>query len=121
MVNIVQNKRLHRISRHKRVRARILGTAERPRVSVFKSNRHVFVQLIDDKSRETILSSKIVSGIKSKLKGTKIEKSEKVGEMLAEKAKEAGIKEAVFDRGGFKYHGRVKAIADGLRKGGLKI
>lgn len=114
-------KRQHKIMRHRRVRARITGTAERPRVSVFKSNKHIFVQFIDDELNKTMLSSKVVSSAKSKIKGTKIQKSEKIGEMLAEKAKEAGIKEAVFDRGGFKYHGRVKAVADGLRKGGIKF
>jgi len=103
--------------RHKRVRAKVLGTSERPRVSVFKSNRHVFAQIIDDVSGKTIVSSKV----DSKAKGRKVEVAAKIGEMLAEKAKEVGIKEAIFDRGGFKYHGRVKALADGIRKGGLKI
>ncbi len=107
--------------RHKRVRATIKGTKERPRVSVFKSNRNVFIQFIDDDSRKTVVSSKVVSGGKSKTKGSKTEKAMKMGEMLAEKAKEVGINEAVFDRGGFKYHGRIKAVADGLRKGGLKL
>lgn len=107
--------------RHKRVRSRIFGTAEIPRVSVFKSNRYVFTQFIDDTTGKTIISSKIVSGPESKIKGSKTEIASKIGEILAEKAKEAGIKEAVFDRGGFKYHGRIKAIAEGLRKGGLKF
>ena len=115
------SKQQHRTFRHKRIRAKISGTAERPRVSVFKSNQHVFVQFIDDDTNKTILSSKIVSGKKSKINGSKVEKAVKVGEMLAEKAKEAGIKEAIFDRGGFKYHGRIKAVAEGLRKGGIKI
>lgn len=114
-------KRQHRVMRHKRVRAKILGTPERPRVSVFKSNRNVFVQFIDDTSGKTVLSSQVVSGKKSKIKGTKTDKSNKIGEMLAEKAKEKGIKEVVFDRGGFKYHGRIKAVADGLRKGGINF
>lgn len=114
-------KQQNRQRRHSRVRARIYGTKDRLRVSVFKSNKHIFVQFIDDKAGKTILSSKIVSGEKSKIRGTKTEKAEKIGEMLAEKAKEVGIKEAVFDRGGFKYHGRIKAVADGLRKGGLKF
>ncbi|MEK7076397.1 MAG: 50S ribosomal protein L18 [Patescibacteria group bacterium] len=114
-------KRQHRLSRHKRVRAKITGTSKRPRVAVFKSNRHIFVQFIDDTTGKTILSSKIVSEKKSKMKGTKTAKANSIGEMLAEKAKEAGITEAVFDRGGFKFHGRVKAVAEGLRKGGIKI
>lgn len=116
-----KQKRENRAQRHKRARAVVKGTSDRPRVSVFKSNKYVFIQFIDDKSGKTILSSKVVSGGKSKVKGTKTEKSLKAGEILAEKAKEAGIKEVVFDRGGFKYHGRVKAVADGLRKGGLKV
>lgn len=107
--------------RHKRVRARITGTAKRPRVSVFKSNRHVFAQFIDDANGKTILSNNVVSAKKSKVKKSKTEKSSEIGAMLADKAKEMGINEAVFDRGGFKYHGRVKALAEGLRKGGIKL
>ena len=116
-----KNKQLHRISRHKRVRAKILGTAQRPRVSVFKSNRHIFAQFIDDTNGKTILSSRITPANKSKLKGNKTEKSSAIGETLAQKAKEIGINEVVFDRGGFKYHGRVKALAESLRKGGIKL
>lgn len=97
------------------------GTSEIPRVSVFRSNRHIFVQLIDDSSGKTIFSSKVVPQTKSKVKGNKSEVAEKVGEMLAQKAKEAGIAKALFDRGGYKYHGRIKALADGLRKGGLQF
>ncbi|MDP3697427.1 MAG: 50S ribosomal protein L18 [Candidatus Taylorbacteria bacterium] len=115
------SKQLNRQRRHRRVRARIVGTKERPRVSVFKSNKHIFVQLIDDESRKTILSSKVVSAGKSKIKGNKSEKATEVGKIIAEKAKTAGINEVVFDRGGYKYHGRVKALADGLRAGGLKF
>ena len=107
--------------RHRRVRSKIIGTAERPRVSVFKSNKHIFVQLIDDEASKTILSSKIISVQKSKIKGSKTDKAMKIGEMIAEKAREAGIKEVVFDRGGFKYHGRIKAVAESLRKGGIKF
>lgn len=99
----------------------IAGTKARPRVSVFKSNRHIFVQLIDDELRRTILSSKVVSDSKSKLKGGKSEKAAEIGKVIAEKARAAGINEVVFDRGGYKYHGRVKALADGLRAGGLKF
>jgi len=116
-----KKKQLNKQRRHQRVRAKIVGTKERPRVSVFKSNKHIFVQFIDDEAGKTILSSKVVVSKKSKIKDTKIDKAMKTGEMLAEKAKEAGIREIVFDRGGFKYHGRVKAVADGLRKGGLKV
>lgn len=110
----------NRIARHKRIRSRIFGTAERPRISVFKSNRHISVQFIDDNSHKTLLSGKAVSA-KGKSKGSKTDKATEMGKMLAEKAKAAGIKEAVFDRGGFKFHGRVKAVAEGLRAGGLKV
>lgn len=109
------------VRRHNRVRALIRGTSDRPRVSVFKSNKHIFVQLIDDDKGKTIVSSKVISGKKTKLKGAKTEIAKKIGELVGEKAKEAGIKEAVFDRGGYKYHGRVKALAEGLRAGGLKF
>lgn len=114
----MNKKQLNRIRRHRRVRARIKGTGERPRVSVFKSNRNVFVQFIDDETGKTVLSSQIMP---DKIKGKKTEKAMKTGEMLAEKAQKAGIKNVVFDRGGFKYHGRVKAVADGLRKGNINL
>lgn len=116
-----QKKQLNRTRRHRRVRALIRGTKERPRVSVFKSNKHIFVQLIDDESRKTIFSSKIVSSKKSKIKSSKSDKAGEIGKMVANKAKIAGINEVVFDRGGYKYHGRIKALADGLRAGGLKF
>jgi len=117
----VKIKRDNRIRRHNRVRAVIKGTSDRPRISIFKSNRHVFVQFIDDTSRKTILSSKIVSAKKGKTKGTKTEEIVEMAKVLAKKAEEVGVKEVVFDRGGYKYHGRVKALADGLRAGGLKF
>lgn len=116
-------KRQHRINRHKRVRAKISGSSKRPRVAVFKSNQYIYAQVIDDEAGKTLLGLSNYGGKKSKIK-TKNKKSEiasKVGEALAEKMKKAGITEAVFDRGGFKFHGRVKAIADGLKKGGIKI
>ena len=116
-----KSKQQHRAMRHRRVRAKIIGTKERPRVSVFKSNRHIFVQFIDDSTGKTILNSKVVSAKKSKMKGDKTAKASAIGDMLTEKAKELGINEAEFDRGGFKFHGRVKAVAEGLKKGGIKI
>ncbi|NJN33104.1 MAG: 50S ribosomal protein L18 [Saprospiraceae bacterium] len=103
---------------HRRVRKKINGTAERPRLNVFRSNKGVYVQIIDDTRGHTLVaaSSKEVS-----VKGTKTETSAAVGKLLAEKAKEAGITKAVFDRGGYLYHGRVKAVAEGAREGGLAI
>lgn len=116
-----KNKQLNRQRRHSRVRARIVGTAKRPRISVFKSNKHIFVQFIDDTKGKTIFSGKDIGGNKTKIKGTKTDKAFKIGKILSEKAKEMGIKEAVFDRGGFKYHGRIKALADSLREGKIKF
>ena len=107
--------------RRKRVRAKIIGTSAVPRVSVFRSSRHIFVQIVDDSVGKTLVSSLIKSKGKSVPRGAKTELAGKVGEMLAQKAKEAGITKVVFDRGGYKYHGRVKALAEGLRKGGLKF
>ena len=115
------NKRQHRISRHNRVRAKIKGTAGIPRVSVFRSNKHIFAQIIDDASKKTLASSSVKSAKKSVIKGNKTEKASVIGETLAKKAQEAGINKVVFDAGGYKYHGRVKALAEGLRKGGLKF
>ena len=107
--------------RHNRVRAKIKGTKSVPRVSVYKSNQNLFVQFIDDTTGKTMLSSKIVASKKVKTKATKTDKAATTGETLAGEAKKAGITKIVFDRGGFKYHGRVKALADGLRKGGLEF
>lgn len=121
-------KRKKRVSRHARVRARIKGTANTPRVSVFRSNRHVFVQIIDDTAGRTLMGVGDILKVRGGTKGaTKIKKENKtmradlIGEVFAKKAKETGIDKVVFDRGGYKYHGRVKALAEGLRKGGLRF
>lgn len=92
-----------------------------PRVSVFRSNQHIFVQIINDAGGKTLASSKVKAKKKSALKGSKTELASQIGETLAAKAQEVGIDKVVFDRGGYKYHGRVKALAEGLRKGGLKF
>ena len=105
--------------RHRRVRRKISGTAERPRLAVFRSNRGIFAQVIDDESGRTLASASWL-GLKD-FKGTKTDQAAEVGERLATAAKDAGVAEVVFDRGGFLYHGRVKALADGARKGGLKF
>lgn len=110
-------KKLIRISKHKRVRKNIFGTAEKPRVAVFKSGQHIYAQVIDDMKGVTLASE---SDLKVTT-GTKKERAEKVGETLAQKAVKAKIKAIVFDRGGFTYHGRVAALAEGLRKGGLQF
>ena len=106
-----------RISKHKRVRKNITGIADKPRVAVFKSGQHIYAQIIDD-SKGVTLASESDLNIKS---GTKKEKAAKVGEALAQKAIKVKITKIVFDRGGFMYHGRVAAVADGLRKGGLQF
>lgn len=103
---------------HKRIRAKIQGTAFAPRLAVFRSTKHMYAQLIDDVKAVTLCSS---SDVAHKGKRTKAERAKNVGEEIAKKAKEAGITKAVFDRGGFPYHGRVKAVADGAREGGLKF
>jgi large subunit ribosomal protein L18 len=108
-----------RLRRRHRVRAKITGTAERPRISVFRSNRGIHAQLIDDVAGSTLAA---VSWIEGDLRGMKpMEQAGKAGELLAQRAKAAGIESAVFDRGGYQYHGKVKAFADGAREGGLKV
>ena len=106
-----------RLKRRRRVRAKVQGTAERPRIAVFRSNRGIFAQLIDDDTGRTLAS---VNWTESDLRGLKpMEQANKAGQLLAERAKAAGVERAVFDRGGYQYHGRVKALAEGAREGGL--
>src|SRR5438477_4969843 len=115
----VMTKPAQRLKRRRRVRAKIRGTAERPRISVFRSNRGIFAQLIDDDAGRTVAS---VSWIEPELRGLgRMEQATRAGALLAERARSAGVESAVFDRGGYKYHGRVKALADGAREGGLTI
>ena len=106
-----------RLRRRRRVRAKVRGTAQRPRISVFRSNRGMFLQLIDDDSGRTLAA---VTWTEAELKGlARMEQANKAGQLLAERAKAAGVERAVFDRGGYQYHGRVKALAEGAREGGL--
>lgn len=109
--------------RHRRIRMRISGTAERPRLNVYRSLNHIYAQVIDDVAGHTIVSASTVdSTLVADLKGkTKREKAAAVGKAVAQKAKDAGISEVVFDRGGYLYHGRIKALADGAREAGLKF
>jgi large subunit ribosomal protein L18 len=100
----VLTKPAQRLKRRRRVRAKVRGSAERPRISVFRSNRGIFAQLIDDDSGRSL---------------GRMEQAQRAGALLADRAKAAGVESAVFDRGGYKYHGRVKALADGAREGGL--
>ena len=106
--------------RHRRVRRKIAGTAERPRLVVFRSNRGIEAQLVDDSAGRTLASAGHLALNKS-FKGSKTEQSKEVGKLLAAAAKKAGVETVVFDRGGYLYHGRVKALADGAREGGLRF
>ena len=106
--------------RHRRVRRRIEGSAERPRLVVFRSNRGIEAQLVDDLEHKTLAAANHLE-LKKSFKGTKTEQAGEVGKLLAANAKKAGIETVVFDRGGYLYHGRVKALADGAREGGLKF
>ena len=102
-----------------RIRAKIAGTAQKPRLSVFRSNKDIYVQLINDDAATTVAAASSRDKDVAAQKGTKTEKSKLVGQAIARKAKELGIESVVFDRGGNLYHGRVKAVADGAREGGL--
>jgi large subunit ribosomal protein L18 len=110
-------KRTARLRRHHRVRKSLSGTAERPRLAVYRSNRHIYAQLVDDRAATTVASaSDLAVG-----DGDKSARAKRVGQALAERAKAAGIERAVFDRGGRLYHGRVREVAEGAREGGLQI
>ena len=109
-----------RLRRHRRVRAKVHGTGERPRLVVFRSNRGIEAQLVDDDAGKTLASASHLALAKS-FKGDKTAQAEAVGKALAETAKKAGVGRCVFDRGGYLYHGRVKALADGAREGGLEF
>lgn len=104
-----------------RIRTKVQGTAQKPRLSVFRSNRDIYVQLIDDNNGATIASASSRDKDIAAIAGNKVEKSMNVGKAIAQKAKALGIETCVFDRGGYLYHGRVKSIADGAREGGLKF
>jgi large subunit ribosomal protein L18 len=108
-----------RLKRRRRVRAKITGTAQRPRISVFRSNRGISAQLIDDVAGRTLAA---VTWTEADLRSLgRMEQAAKAGQALAERAQAAGVQRAVFDRGGYQYHGRVKAFADGVREGGLAV
>jgi len=108
-----------RLRRHRRVRGKVSGTAERPRLAVFRSNRGIIAQLIDDTSGKTLAAASWLDA--KTFKGNKSEQAVEVGRLLAEAAKKAGVESAVFDRAGYLYHGRVKALANAAREGGLKF
>ncbi len=115
----IPTKQQRRLRRRRRVRAKVTGTVERPRLSVYRSNRGVFAQLIDDRAGHTLAAVNWIEPDLKKLQPT--EQAKKAGELLAERAKKAGVETCVFDRGGYQYHGRVRALAEGAREGGLKF
>jgi large subunit ribosomal protein L18 len=115
----VMTKPAARLKRRRRVRAKVTGTAERPRISVFRSNRGIFAQLIDDEAGHTLASVNWTEGDLRSLRGA--EQAKRAGELLAQRAVAAGVHTAVFDRGGYQYHGRVQALAEGAREGGLTL
>src|SRR6201990_588343 len=117
MPGIPKTREQQRYRRHLRVRKKVTGTAERPRLVIFRSLKHITAQLVDDVARRTIATV----GSTDLLNGKKTDKSTEVGKRIAAKAKDAGITKVVFDRAGYKYHGRVKAVADGAREGGLEF
>jgi large subunit ribosomal protein L18 len=115
-MDVARVKREGRLRRHRRVRRRVVGTAERPRLAVFRSNRYIYAQLIDDRAGRTLAAAGTPSG---QGEGDKRAAAARVGAELASRAKAAGITSAVFDRGGYQYHGRVQALAEAAREGGL--
>ncbi len=119
----VEKKGEARLKRHRRVRKKVYGTAGRPRLSVYKSNRHIFAQIIDDDAGHTLASasSLALASVQEKGQGGKKEVAKTVGRILAEAAVKAEVRRVVFDRGGYRYHGRVRALADGARESGLEF
>ncbi len=118
MKNLEKTKRENRIKRHNKVRAKVFGSAKIPRLNVYRSNKSLFIQLIDDQVGVTLAS---INDKEIKSGKTKTDKAKEAGKLIARKAKEKKIDKIVFDRGGCKYHGRVKAVADGAREEGLKF
>jgi large subunit ribosomal protein L18 len=112
------DRKVNRLKRHRRVRVRLSGTAERPRLAVYRSLNHLYAQLIDDADGRTLAAA---STVELKAKGNSVADAAKVGKAIADKAQSAGVSKVVFDRGGFLYHGRIKALADAAREAGLEF
>ena len=124
MKDSAQMRLRHRQRRHNRIRRKIQGTSERPRLAVRRSLRHMYVQVIDDVAARTLVAiSTLDKDAQTQLKGvsSRMERSEKLGKLLAERAKDRGVEHVTFDRGGYLYHGHIKALAEGARKGGLQF
>ncbi len=120
-MNKEDNKTLKRTMRHKRIRAKVLGSTERPRLAIFRSNRYCYAQVIDDSKSLTLCSSSDLNLSKEDRKKKPVEKAKMIGKLVADLAGKKGVKSVIFDRGGFLYAGRVKALAEGAREGGLKF
>ena len=122
MSDIAKARREGRIRRHRRVRKKVHGTAERPRLAVYRSNKHISVQVIDDDSGRTVAAASTVEADQRSVgNGGSVAAATRVGELIAERAKAAGVSKVVFDRGGYAYHGRVAAIAEAARNAGLEF
>ena len=122
MTDIAKARRQGRIRRHRRVRKNVRGTAQRPRLAVYRSNKHISVQVIDDDLGQTLAAaSSTETDLRTAGTGGSVAAAERVGALVAERAKAAGVTAVVFDRGGYAYHGRVAAIADAARNGGLEF
>lgn len=121
MSDKTKKKQISRARRHARVRKTVTGTAERPRLSVFRSNRHIVAQVIDDQTGTTLASASTLESGDAERGGSKSDGAAKVGTAVAERARAAGISSVVFDRGGFQYHGRVAALAEAAREAGLEF
>jgi len=118
-----EDKNVKRLRRHKRIRKKVFGTPERPRLCVFRSNKHIYAQIIDDTIGHTLVAASTLDPeLRGKLQKTwNVEAAREVGRLIGKRALEKGIKKVVFDRGGYKYHGRVKALAEGAREAGLEF
>ncbi len=118
---VKKSKKIARKTRHERVRAVVEGTSSRPRLAVYRSNKHISAQIIDDEKQITLVSASTFENGNKFENGSNVEAAKKVGEMVAKRALEAGVTTVVFDRGGFLFHGRVKALAEAAREAGLKF
>ena len=122
MSKVAQQRRNGRLTRHRRVRKKIHGTAARPRLAVYRTNKHLSVQVIDDETGHTLVAASTVeAGMRSEGNGSSVAAATRVGTLIAERAKAAGIDKVVFDRGGFLYHGRIAAVATAAREAGLEF
>lgn len=121
MADIAKARRQGRIQRHSRLRKKVHGTAERPRLAVYRSNKHVTAQVINDDEGVTLAAASTTEPSLRTSTGATVDAAAKVGELIADRAKAAGVSQVVFDRGGFQYHGRIAAIADAARKSGLEF